>query len=290
MRRLMLSSLPAVAAAALLIPALVSTLAPTAVDAATLERIEASGTVRLGFREDARPYSFKDSAGKPAGYIVDLCRDVVERLKPGARKLKTEFVRIAPNERFEAVREGRIDILCDPASVTMERRAIADFSIPTFLDGTSVLYRADRPVHTFEDLAGRRIAVLGGTTTADNLRLGMRQVSVNAQVTEVADHREGLRLLTTDKIDAYFGDRAILAALLYQGPMPGIELSRRYFSYETYALALPRGDDAFRLAVDRALAELYRSGRVRHLLTKTFGERRDDMLDALIVINSFPER
>jgi len=53
---------------------------------------------------------------------------------------------------------------------------------------------------------------------------------------------------------------------------------------------LPRGDDAFRLAVDRALAELYRSGRVRHLLTKTFGERRDDMLDALIVINSFPER
>ncbi len=120
MRRLMLGSLLAVATAALLIPVF----APTATNAATLERIETSGTVRLGFREDARPYSFKDSAGKPAGYIVDLCRDVVERLKPGARKLKTEFVRIAPNERFEAVREGRIDILCDPASVTMERRAI----------------------------------------------------------------------------------------------------------------------------------------------------------------------
>lgn len=282
MRRLMLGSLLAVATAAFLIPAVAS--------AATLERIEASGTVRLGFREDARPYSFKDSAGKPAGYIVELCREVVDRLKPGQRNLKAEFVRLAPSERFEAVREGRVDILCDPASVTMERRAMVDFSIPTFLDGTSVLYRADRPVHAFEDLAGKRVAVLGGTTTADNLRIGMRQVNITAPVTEVADHRDGLRLLTADKIDAYFGDRAILAALLYQGPMPGIELSRRYFSYETYALALPRGDDAFRLAVDRALAELYRSGRVRHLLTRTFGERRDDMLDALIVINSFPER
>lgn len=282
MRRLMLGSLLAVTTAAFLIPA--------AAGAATLERIEASGTVRLGFREDARPYSFKDSAGKPAGYIVELCREVVARLTPGQRKLKAEFVRLAPSERFEAVREARVDILCDPASVTMDRRAMVDFSIPTFLDGTSVLYRADRPVHAFEDLAGKRVAVLGGTTTADNLRIGMRQVNIAAPVTEVADHRDGLRLLTADKIDAYFGDRAILAALLYQGPMPGIELSRRYFSYETYALALPRGDDAFRLAVDRALAELYRSGRVRHLLTKTFGERRDDMLDALIVINSFPER
>ncbi|MGN6462459.1 MAG: amino acid ABC transporter substrate-binding protein, partial [Pseudolabrys sp.] len=249
MRRLMLGSLLAVATAAFLIPAVAS--------AATLERIEASGTVRLGFREDARPYSFKDSAGKPAGYIVELCREVVDRLKPGQRNLKAEFVRLAPSERFEAVREGRVDILCDPASVTMERRAMVDFSIPTFLDGTSVLYRADRPVHAFEDLAGKRVAVLGGTTTADNLRIGMRQVNITAPVTEVADHRDGLRLLTADKIDAYFGDRAILAALLYQGPMPGIELSRRYFSYETYALALPRGDDAFRLAVDRALAELY---------------------------------
>lgn len=282
MRRLMLGSLLAVATAAFLIPA--------AAGAATLERIEASGTVRLGFREDARPYSFKDSAGKPAGYIVELCREVVARLTPGQRKLKAEFVRLAPSERFEAVREARVDILCDPASVTMDRRAMVDFSIPTFLDGTSVLYRADRPIHAFEDLAGKRVAVLGGTTTADNLRIGMRQVNIAAPVTEVTDHRDGLRLLTADKIDAYFGDRAILAALLYQGPMPGIELSRRYFSYETYALALPRGDDAFRLAVDRALAELYRSGRVRHLLTKTFGERRDDMLDALIVINSFPER
>jgi len=270
--------------------ALAATSGPLA--AAGLERIRDAGVLRLGYRDDAKPYSYRDAAGKPAGYIVDLCREVAQQLvRRAGAAVRTDYVQVSPDQRFEAVRDGKIDILCDPASVTMERRAMVDFSIPTFVDGTSVLYRKDRPVQTFEDLAGRRIGVLKGTTTADNLFTGLRQVKIEAAVTQVNDHREGLDLLTTDKIDAYFGDRAILAALLYEGGLPGLELSRRYFSYETYALALPRGDDGLRLAVDRALAELYRSGRVRSIMARTFGRPpHDEMLDALIIINSFPER
>lgn len=260
--------------------------------AAGLERIREAGVLRLGYRADAKPYSYRNAAGQPAGYIVDLCREVADQLaRELGAPLRSEFIRIAPDQRFEAVRDGKIDILCDPASVTMERRAMVDFSLPTFVDGTSVLYRQDRPVQAFEDLAGRRVGVLRGTTTADNLFTGLRQVKVEAKVTEVDDHRAGLNLLTADKIDAYFADRAILAARLYEGGLPGMVLSRRYFSYETYALALPRGDNGLRLAVDRALAGLYRSGRVRAIMAKTFGNPpRDDMLDALIILNSFPER
>jgi polar amino acid transport system substrate-binding protein/glutamate/aspartate transport system substrate-binding protein len=260
--------------------------------AATLDRVRETGALRLGFRADAKPYSYRDAKGQPAGYIVDLCREVAEQLGVAAQaSVRPQYVPVTPAQRFEAIRQGKIDILCDPASVTMERRTVVDFSIPTFLDGTSVLYRRDHPIQSFEELAGRRVGVLKGTTTADNLFNGMRLVKVQAQVTQVADHRQGLDLLLADKIDAYFGDRAILASLLYEGGLPGIELGRRYFSYETYALGLPYGDDAFRLAVDRALAELYRSGKVRTLLSKTFGSPpHDTMLDALIAIHSFPER
>ena len=49
------------------------------------------------------------------------------------------------------------------------------------------------------------------------------------------------------------------AAMLRQQGRPGFVLSERYFSYETYALALPRADSAFRLLVDKTLAALYRS-------------------------------
>ena len=47
--------------------------------------------------------------------------------------------------------------------------------------------------------------------------------------------------------------------MLQEGGRPGFEVSRQYFSYETYALALPRDDGAFRLLVDRTLARLYRT-------------------------------
>jgi len=73
--------------------------------------------------------------------------------------------------------------------------------------------------------------------------------------------------------------------------MPGFQLSKQYFSYETYALALPRDDSAFRLLVDRTLARLYRTGRIETIMAKSFGANlQDDMLKAMVLINSLPER
>ncbi len=111
-------------------------LAPQAASAATLDRIRDSGTFRIGFRADAKPYSYLDEQGQPAGYIVDLCLEVAAALGPN---VNTQFVRVASDQRFEAVRDGRVDILCDPSSVTMQRREMVDFSLPTFLDGAGVI-------------------------------------------------------------------------------------------------------------------------------------------------------
>ena len=97
-------------------------------------------------------------------------------------------------------------------------------------------------------------------------------------------------MLWEDKLDIYFADRGILAAKR-SGDRPGFELSKQLFSYETYALALPRDNSAFRLAVDKALAELYRSGQINAIIRKTFGDAPlDNMLKAMFVINALPDR
>ena len=94
-----------------------------------------------------------------------------------------------------------------------------------------------------------------------------------------------------DKLDAYFADRGIIAAMLREGGRPGFEISKQYFSYETYALALPRDDGAFRLLVDRTLARLYRTGKINAILEKTFGKTpADELLKAMFVINSLPDQ
>jgi ABC-type amino acid transport substrate-binding protein len=256
--------------------------------AATLDRIRDNGVFRIGYRADARPYSYRDNQGQPAGYIVELCLEVAAALGPNVRR---EFVLVPADKRFESVRDGAVDILCDPSSVTLPRREMVDFSLPTFLDGASVLYRVNRPVRTFEDFAGKRIGVLTGTTTERVLVDSLRQLNLTATLVPVRSHIDGMDLLSDGKVDAYFADRAIVAAMLREGNRPGFELSRQYFSYETYALALPRDDGAFRLFVDRVLARLYRTGRINAIFARTFGRPpADEMLKTMFLINALPDR
>jgi polar amino acid transport system substrate-binding protein/glutamate/aspartate transport system substrate-binding protein len=258
----------------------------------TLDRVRETRTFKIGFRADAKPYSYRTPQGAAAGYIVDLCREVaaaVSRSVGGA--IKTEYVLVPADQRFEAVRDGRIDVLCDPASITLERREIVDFSLPTFLDGASILSRVRDPIETYRDLDGKRVGVLTGTTSERTLRDALTDLKIKASVVAVSDHRIGMDLLASDKIDAYFADRAIIAALLYEGGRPGFRLTKRYFSYETYALVLRRGDNDFRLLVDRTLARLYRSGRMEDILTKTFGQMpADEILKAMFIIHGLPDK
>ncbi len=247
-----------------------------------------SGVFRIGYRADAKPYSYRNEHGQAAGYIVDLCTEVAAALGPNVR---AEYVLVPPDNRFEAVRDGRVDILCDPSSITMERRELVDFSIPTFLDGASALSRTSKPVRVYEDLGGKRVGVLEATTTERTLRASIGELGLRSTVVTVRDHRAGFDMLADDKIDAYFADRGIILAILREGGRPGFDVSRQYFSYETYALALPRDDGAFRLLVDRTLARLYRTGKIDAVLEKTFGKGQPhDLLKAMILINSLPEK
>lgn len=273
----------------LLIPALAALilLAPPA-QAGVLDRVKDTGVFRIGYRADAPPYSYQDRRGEPAGYIVDLCREVAAALGPA---VKPQYVLVHASERFKSVQDGKVDILCDPSSITLARREMVDFSMPTFLDGAGVLSRTATPVQRFEDLAGKRVGVLIGTTTERVLNDSLRDLGVRATIVPVLDHRNGMKMVEDTDLDAYVADRSILAATLRAGGRPGFELSKRYFSYETYGLALPLNDSAFRLLVDKTLAQLYRTGRIKAILSRTFGEApSDEMLEAMFVINSLPEK
>jgi len=262
-------------------------LASQTASAGTLDRIRDTGVFRIGYRADARPYSFQDRNGQPSGYIVDLCVEVASALGSNVRP---QYVLVPADRRFEAVRDGTIDILCDPSSATLPRREIVDFSLPTFIEGAGVISWIGKPVRDFEDLGGKRIGVLGGTTSEATLRKALGELKLTATIVLAPDHRAGLDLLTGDKVDAYFADRGIIAAMLREGGRPGFQISNQYFSYETYALALPRDDGAFRLLVDRTLARLYRTGKIDAILQKTFGKTpSDELLKAMIIMNSLPD-
>lgn len=260
--------------------------------AQTLDRIKQAGTFKLGYREDAPPFSFENAVGEPAGYSVELCRVVAAETKEalGLDQISIEYVPVGTEDRFEAVQDGRIDILCGATTATLSRRERVDFSVGTFIDGASVMFRVDGP-GSFQDLQGKKIAVRGGTTTEDGLRATLKRLSLDARVVPVAMHGEGLRMLEAGEISAYFGDRAILlflAARSEHGDL--LRISQDYFSYEPYALAMARGDDDFRLLVDRTLSRLYRSGDIAKIFVNAFGAAEPtEILEVLYLVNALPE-
>lgn len=254
----------------------------------TLSRIEKAGTLRLGFRADAPPYSYRSGDGSPSGYMVDLCREISEVVKKSisATKLKVEFVEITAADRLEAVRDGKIDVLCDPASMTMSRRELVDFSLPTVIDGAGLLYRNTGPGH-LADFEGKRIGVLQGTTTEETLKATLYKLDIEATTVPMKSHEEAIRAIIDKKLDAYFADRGILSYyLLNSNNRSMLKLEEQYYTFETYAIALPRGDGRLRLLVDATLADLYRSHAVRRIYTRSFGNTApDEFMRALFVIH-----
>lgn len=260
--------------------------------AATLERVRETGVFRIGYRTDAPPFSYVSVIGEPVGYIVDLCREVAAATKEelGLKDLKVEYVTVTAEDRFDAVASSRVDLLCEATTVTLARRKLVDFSLMTFIDGASVMVRSDGP-QSFKSLAGHKIGVHAGTTTEDALRRTLDDLKVAAEMVPVADHEDGVKRLASGDFAAYFADRAILTFLLRgEGSPKTLRISKEYFTREPYALALARGDDDFRLLVDRTLARLYRSGAMAGIFVRSFGKATpSEMLQTLYAINALPE-
>jgi len=268
------------------------TLAGTAF-AGVLDRMGQDKTIRIAYREDAPPFSYKDKIGEPVGFMVDLCRDVAKRLAEQLNlpSLNVTSVPVTAADRFEAIQQQRADILCEPTSATLSRRELVDFSIPTFVDGAGLMIRADGP-RDLKALAGQKIGVLAGTTTEEALRNSLKLAEITADVIPAKTHAEGLAMLEDGKVSAYFADRSILVSLIKDSKAPDkLMLAENYFSVEPYALALPRGDEAFRLAVDRALSHIYRSGEIAAIFKRTFGDQTKpgQVLQTLYLVVGLPD-
>ena len=275
------------------VAAATAAIAVGAASAGTLDKVREDKIVRLGVRADAPPFSYKDANGDPAGFMVDLCRAVATGLAAqlNLNELKVEFVPVTAENRFQTIETGKADLLCEPTTETLSRREKVDFSIPTFVDGASLLVKGDGP-NDFAALAGKKVGVLAGTTTEMSLRETLANAKISAEVMPAKSHEEGLKALEDGTVSAYFGERAILAYLAGRAADAAqLRLANDYLSLEPYALALPRGDSDFRLAVDRALSHIYKTGGIAAVFAKTFGPQMQpsETIKTLYLISALPD-
>jgi glutamate/aspartate transport system substrate-binding protein len=259
----------------LIFSALVSALSiPAFAQTSALDRIRQQGVITMGYIEGAAPFSFVGADQQPQGYSVDLCREVAIgiRLQLKLSKLETRWIPLTIQDRLEAVRSGRVDVECSTTTWTLSRQATVDFSLITFVDGGSILMKSGTTFGRLLDFDGKRIAVITGTTTEKVLRESLAQRSIKIELVSVKNRAEGLKLLDESRVEGFASDRTTLIGLVATSTGSGnYRLLDEDFSVEPYALALPRGDHEFRLAVNRVLAGLYRGGEIANIYNRWLG-------------------
>jgi polar amino acid transport system substrate-binding protein/glutamate/aspartate transport system substrate-binding protein len=166
-------------------------------------------------------------------------------------------------ERVQMVAAGKADLKCADKTATQSRLSTVDFSGLIFVDAGGFLVNAGASIQKLADLGGKRIGVIGGTTTETRLDRMLKQRLINAKVTKLEDGNEGVALLESGSLDAFAGDKITLVGLATQAKDPGkLALLNDDLSYEPLAFAPPRGDSAYRLEVNKALTRVYAGGDI----------------------------
>jgi len=261
----------------------------------TLEKIKSSGVFLLGYRTDAPPFSSATAGGRPEGFSIDLCERVVAAVKTAVKRdnLEVKFVPVDAKSRFDKLKEGEIDIECGATTRTLSRQAGFDFTLFTFLTGTEMLVRFGSDIHSPADLAGKKIAVLPGTTNEKVVKDALSEARLKAEIVPVKSHEDGIASITDGRSDGYASDEVLLIGLAKKTKDPALyRESGMYLSYEPYALMVRQDDAAFRLVADRALAQIYGSGQIWNIYKHWFGDwnvKPSPALAALYALQSLAE-
>jgi len=261
----------------------------------TLEQIKNSETIRIGYRESEPPMSFLDKDNQPVGYSIDLCSLIVNRVKSELKNpnIATQYVPVTASNRFDALTNNSIDILCGATTKTLSRSELVDFTQLSFVTGASLLSLTTSGIDTIPDLQGEKVAVVKNTTTIDSLTKVLKQVGSDAIIVPVDSAEEGIKAVVNGEVGAFSSDQIVLIGLVLTHENPEqFVIGDGVFSFEPFALAVRRNDAEFRLIADRVLSELNRSGNITPLFTKWFGgyiKEVPTLLEAMYVLNSIPE-
>ena len=258
----------------------------------TLQQIQKTGKIKIGYRHSQPPMSFLGKDDKPAGYSIDLCTHIVNEIKNRiGSEIDIEYVPVKAQDRFVAVAENRIDILCGSTTKTLSRSEVVDFTQLTFVTGASFMTLNGKEIRN--NFEGKKIGVVKGTTTAVALKNLFQKTSIDAEIILLNATTEGLSALGKEKIDAFSADQVVLIGLVLATDDPAkFSILPEVFSYEPFALAVRRNDADFRLIADRVISRLYRTREILKIYDKWFGRfaaKRTSAFAALIQLNATPE-
>ena len=241
--------------------------APEASQPSTLERIQKEGALRVITRNSPTTY-FQDRAGE-TGFEFELARRFADSL---GVELKIETAD-SLDDLFTRLNQPDGPILAAAGLVATEgRKSQANFSRPYLQVTPQIIYRNGqrRPTRP-EDLVGRRILVLKGSSHAEQLA-ELKKTLPELQYEESADVEivDLLRMVDEGQIDLTLVDSNELA--MNQVYFSNVRVAFDLGEARSLGWAVAGGDDVSLLQeIDKFLEQVQRNGSLQRLKDRYYG-------------------
>lgn len=239
-----------------------------------LKRILERGAINIGHREASAPFSYISDEQRVAGYSIDLCMKVVDavRQRLSTPDLNVTFTPINVTNRIPLVANGTIDLECGTTSNFLTRQQQVEFSPIYYVTGTQLLVKTASATREIEDLEGKRVAVLQGSSNEAAVRKLNDEKALGVQLVYVKDLPEGALLVENDRVDAFVADGVQIKvyAATKAKPAGSLAVVGRLLTYDPYSAMMQRGDQDFSLLVREAFADAFRSGEAEKIYTRWF--------------------
>ncbi|MDB5894362.1 MAG: Periplasmic component of amino acid ABC-type transporter/signal transduction system [Rhodoferax sp.] len=239
----------------------------------TLKKITDAGAITMGVRDASGAMSYSLGANDYAGFHVDVCRQVVADLQKqlNLKKLEIRYQLVTAQNRIPLVQNGTVDIECGTTTNNTSRQRDVAFAPTLYVEEVRVATKKKSGIQSLAQLANRTVAATAGSTAVQLIRKHERASGVEFKELFGKDNSDGFLLLETDRADAFAADGQILATMISQAKQPDqYVVLGDVLNVEPIAIMLPKGDAAFKRAVDASVMKLAKSGEVAKLYDKWF--------------------
>jgi glutamate transport system substrate-binding protein len=234
----------------------------------TMARLNEAGTITVGTKIDQPGFGLLNPRTKvPEGFDVEIAKIIAGKLGIAPEDITWTETVSANRESF--IQNGQVDIVVATYTVNDARKQLVDFAGPYYEAGQDIMVAKDNPlkIEGPEDLAGKNVCSVEGSTPAQNIRDNYPQ----AQLTLFDVYSKCADALDNGQVDAVTTDNVILTGLVAGNPDTR-ELVGNPFTKEPYGIGLKKDDTDFRNFINDVLQESYEDGSWADAWDRTAGK------------------
>lgn len=233
----------------------------------TMAELAKAGKMTVGTKFDQPGFGLLNPSGEPEGFDVEIAKLIAAKM--GIAPEDINWVETVSANREPFLQNGRVDMVVATYTINDKRKEVIDFAGPYYVAGQDIMVAAGNPlgIEGPEDLAGKNVCSVEGSTPAQNIRDNYPQ----ATLTLFDVYSKCADALANGSVDAVTTDNVILTGLVANGN-GAFELVGKPFTKEPYGIGVPKGDDAFRAFINDTLEEAYKNGDWADAWDRTAGD------------------